>query len=443
MKSLTLSTVILVLLAVLSCTEDAQTGIPERNDSVLSNQKVSGNSSVQGEYFIDLKEAEAISSRFMNWTRGNEQTLRSGSREDNPLLNATVVKSDEMDTLMYVINYRKGFAIVSATKEIFPILAYSDEGNFDASEVEDMENNENIGLSIWWDLTKEGIIEAKKKVDLDRSAVLGSYAAFKKIIEGEKIVEGDRAVLRSEHYYDEIRNYKKVGPLLTTDWRQDYPFNRYTPIKGEKHAPAGCVPIAIAQVVNYHQRLDGENIDWNKIKENSFNAADLVDVISRNIKMCYTSKYSYPSIEFPNFFAYRKRITNYLNSKGYYARFVDATGVPETCPAIYEGFKDNFIGTTNWFGGHWWVIDGYETYEVYRGWGEIAERSLPHTRGNPHHEPLEAYRVLFYHFNFGWGVGKWDDKLEKYTEYYNVWYQGVEGYRGYKNHLKRMEISKK
>ncbi|ETK04440.1 hypothetical protein T229_08945 [Tannerella sp. oral taxon BU063 isolate Cell 5] len=122
-----------------------------------------------------------------------------------------------MDTLMYVINYRKGFAIVSATKEVFPILAYSDEGNFDASELEDMENNENIGLSIWWDLTKESIIEAKKKTDLDRSAVLGSYAAFKKIIEGEKIVEGDRAVLRSEHYYDEIRNYKKVGPLLTTE----------------------------------------------------------------------------------------------------------------------------------------------------------------------------------------------------------------------------------
>ena len=98
MKSITLSTVILVLLAVLSCTEDAQTGIPERNDSVLSNQKGSGNSSVQGEYFIDLKEAEAISSRFMNWNRGNEQTLRSGSREDNPLLNATVVKSDEIWT---------------------------------------------------------------------------------------------------------------------------------------------------------------------------------------------------------------------------------------------------------------------------------------------------------------------------------------------------------
>ena len=109
-------------------------------------------------------------------------------------------------------------------------------------------------------------LQPKKKADLDRSAVLGSYAAFKKIIEGEKIVEGDRAVLRSEHYYDEIRNYKKVGPLLTTEWHQDYPFNRYTPIKGEKHAPAGCVPIAIAQVVNYHQRLDGENIAWNHLK---------------------------------------------------------------------------------------------------------------------------------------------------------------------------------
>ena len=59
---------------------------------------------------------------------------------------------------------------------------------------------------------------------------------------------------------------KKVGPLLTTEWHQDYPFNRYTPIKGKKHAPAGCVPIAIAQVVNYHQRLDGENIAWNHLK---------------------------------------------------------------------------------------------------------------------------------------------------------------------------------
>ena len=104
-------------------------------------------------------------------------------------------------------------------------------------------------------------LQPKKKADLDRSAVLGSYAAFKKIIEGEKIVEGDRAVLRSEHYYDGIRNY-----ILTTEWHQDYPFNRYTPIKGEKHAPAECVPIAIAQVVNYHQRLDGENIAWNRLK---------------------------------------------------------------------------------------------------------------------------------------------------------------------------------
>ena len=234
-----------------------------------------------------------------------------------------------------------------------------------------------------------------------------------------------------------------VGPLLTTAWHQKYPFNRYTPIKGGEHAPAGCVPIAIAQVVNYHQKLDGENIAWNKIKKDSIYAADLVDVISRNIKMCYKSGYAHPTIEFPNFFHYRKRITDYLNSKGYYARFVDATGVPETCPAIFEGFKDNFIGTTNWLGGHWWVMDGYETYEVYRGWGEIAEQSLPHGRGNPHHEPLVAYRVLFYHFNFGWGIGKKDKKTDTYIEYYNVWYKGIEGYRGYENHLKRMEISKK
>ena len=200
---------ILALFAVSSCTEDSQTEMPEQNDRVLSNQKENA-SSVTDEYFIDLNEAEAISSQFMNWNMGNDQVLRRG-KEENPLLNAVTIKSDENETLMYVINYQKGFAIVSATKEVFPILAYSDGGNFNASELEDMENNENIGLSIWWDLTKKSIIEAKKEVGLDRSAVLGSYAAFKEMIEKDKIIKGDRAVLRSEHYYNEIRNYKKVG----------------------------------------------------------------------------------------------------------------------------------------------------------------------------------------------------------------------------------------
>lgn len=431
MKSITLSTVILVLLAVLSCTEDAQTGIPERNDSVLSNQKVSDDSSVQGEYFIDLKEAEAISSRFMNWNRGNEQTLRSGSREENTLLNATVVKSDEMDTLMYVINYRRGFTIVSATKEIFPILAYSDGGSFDASELEDMENNENIGLSIWWDLTKKSIIEAKKTVESDRTIVLGAYAAFKKML-----TEGDKATLRSARegkYYNEIRNYKKVGPLLTTAWHQDSPFNNHTPIINGEHAPAGCVPIAIAQVVNYHQRLDGENIAWGKIKENEAYAADLIEVISRNIKMCYKSGYAHPTIEVPNFFHYRARIEKYLNAKGYNTRFVDAKGAPATCPAIYEGFKSNFIGTPNWFQGHWWVVDGYESYDVYQGWGEMPEKSLPHRGKNPpHHGHLTSYSVLLLHFNWGWDISR----VNK-----NGWYGVSSSYEGYSKSLKLLNIN--
>ena len=64
-----------------------------------------------------------------------------------------------------------------------------------------------------------------------------------------------------------FRDYEKVGPLLTTAWHQDAPFNNHTPIINGEHAPAGCVPIAIAQVVNYHQRLDGENIAWDRLQK--------------------------------------------------------------------------------------------------------------------------------------------------------------------------------
>ena len=36
---------------------------------------------------------------------------------------------------MYIINYRDGgFAIVSATKNCYPVLAYSDEGSFTLSK---------------------------------------------------------------------------------------------------------------------------------------------------------------------------------------------------------------------------------------------------------------------------------------------------------------------
>ncbi len=43
----------------------------------------------------------------------------------------------------------------------------------------------------------------------------------------------------------------EVPPLLTSHWKQDYPYNRYTPFIGGARTLAGCTAIAMAQVMNY------------------------------------------------------------------------------------------------------------------------------------------------------------------------------------------------
>ena len=44
-----------------------------------------------------------------------------------------------------------------------------------------------------------------------------------------------------------------VGPLLTTEWDQDTPYNNYCPTSGYTHCLTGCVATAMAQVLNYHK----------------------------------------------------------------------------------------------------------------------------------------------------------------------------------------------
>ena len=52
---------------------------------------------------------------------------------------------------------------------------------------------------------------------------------------------------------------KPVAPLLKTKWGQSTPFNCKCPSNGKQTAVAGCVPVALAQILNYyHQDRKGE-----------------------------------------------------------------------------------------------------------------------------------------------------------------------------------------
>lgn len=406
--------------------------------------------------FINLNEAEFIATEFINKKQGVGTS--STKTRSNTLLRTSVVTSQaktrsggaEKDTLMYIFNFTEGFAIVSATRAIYPILAYSDENSFDENDTD------NVGLLIWLENTKENVERLVKNPERNAN----NYKPYLEVFAESDDKKG--IVTRSTT----ITNYIKVGPLVTTNWHQDNPYNQYTPLVNGIKAPTGCVPIAIAQVVNYYKRLNGENIDWTAINnENGAAIANLIHIISDGIQMSYKETYAHPQFCIPNIFCYRARVENYLQAKGYNASYgYNLNKHPISCPTVVEGFTANFVGGANWFGGHWWVLDGYESYNVEvdyspsncprcQGTGcrfcekpPIAIQSTP--GGNSQLAEIEpeseinsynSYGVLFFHFNWG-QVGNsngWYGVFDSYT------YYGYNDNTVYSKNIQRYNITKK
>ena len=404
MKHLLLSFVTCLIL-LQSCSVDSS------NPDLLSPDK-EDMLSQETDLFIDQKEAEILSNQFVIW---NEKIETRGIEKQ--ILNTSVVQSEDVsyDALMYIINYTDGFTVISATKGIYPILAYSDKGSLN------IDDTTNIGLSIWIDCMKKDIAIEMNKPSNDPYK-LEKYNYLKtQFAESKKVDISTRAPI----YIDEIRNYVKVGPHLITEWDQGDPYNKYIPNK----YPAGCVPVAIAQVVNYHRRLNGENIDFTATNNGNNDAiAKLIAKIGSGIDMVYKKDGSYPDycLNPFNLFCYRGRIENYLNARGYIASYTDNFNKkPTTVPAIYEAYKEGFLGITALGKGHTWVMDGYESYDIYQGWFE-----LPEVRSS--YEPGRVWGVLYLHFNWGWKDG-----------YQNGWYGVSSSYLDYSNSAKRLEIRKR
>lgn len=372
------------------------------------------------EDFISLEEASEIATLFMN------NKLSNFTRSGNSIRDTGIIQKEDAvgNILMYVINYQDGFALISATKKLFPILAYSETGNFDEKE------SGNIGLSLWMEMTMKEINDLITDTTRNTSDFNIMYAHLKEDLRKES---------ESQTRYNEtITNYQKVGPLLKTAWYQGPPYNNKAPLReGSKYhngrAPAGCVPIAIAQVVNFYKRLDNNSIDWHGIDNgNDADLSELPFVIGNGIKMTYTKDYAHPQISFPDFFSYRGRIVKYLDECGYRVNFVEDSSLSKhggQVPFMVEGFTENFIGGTNWLNAHWWVCDGFEKYDVSGGSGEYPLRSVAAESTKSEYYSYTIHRL---HFNWGW-----------YNGANNGWFGCSSKYLDYSKQLRRITVAKK
>lgn len=363
--------------------------------------------------------------------------------------------------IMHIINYQKGFVIVSAKKNLLPILAYSEDGYIDEKNftlpvswiklVKDSQSKTKLAMKSpeWTQFEKKHILSNKKTstrsfsigdwrdetindIDVGRigqdtrlqDAIAPGTNMSDYYLDGKEIITLEEAIERGyqienlidiQNYLFEknhsmmfedlnmplvyVRNYstltKQMGPVLQTRWHQNFPYNRYCPKFNSNdpyHNPAGCIPVAIAQVMNYF-KYPSDYVNWNKIETEESGletyrteAPQLIRKIGSSIDMTYKYNEAYPAI-FTNFIRGKwgnkgsNMIVDFFKGRGYNVQrseqhcFFNYSDFPVYMQGTAEG--TDFLGliTLPSLDGHAFVCDGEKsyhycsTYQVYMAQG--------------------------------------------------------------------------
>lgn len=157
------------------------------------------------------------------------------------------------DTLLYLVNFEEGWALIAGDKRINPIVAISDEGglSFDTS-------NEN--LKTWIDSYADEIRVLKKH----ESETENEYTKFWSKFSPSKNAKKEQT--RSQEYKwavisntrcDYVIYTQLVSPLIQTKWGHNEPWNFKLPFDTSKNkrCPTGCTAVALAQII-YHMHYN-------------------------------------------------------------------------------------------------------------------------------------------------------------------------------------------
>ena len=163
---------------------------------------------------IELEMAKTVAAKFMG---------------TNDLQLSATYRTSKNIAAFYVFNTADGFVIVSADDCETAIIGYSHEGRFDPNNVP----VQMVGyLQDFVDRIQYGI---------ENQIVADEVTARQwQLVKATGQLNGNRAA-------------KSVGPLLTDKWNQGCRYNSLCPEMGGPcgHAEAGCVAIAMAQIMHY------------------------------------------------------------------------------------------------------------------------------------------------------------------------------------------------
>ena len=306
------------------------------------------------------------------------------------------------DTLLYVVNFanNQGYAITSADANTgCEVYALVDEGTFVPGD-----SIENPGFKQYMDDLMSYVVS-----DMD----IGSYSSPLFPIPAHDFWSIDTL----------------YTPILTTKWGQGFPFNTYCYSSDNELSAAGCVAVAIGQILSVHQQptsYNGHTYSWSDIltgyaptnNSGQESVARLINDIGVLVLMDYSPTGSG---------ALTSNVYICLDAFGYQSyEYYDgydfglcANSVHLGCPVYISGSR--YDESQNRLLGHAWVVDGI-----------LVRHQLEQQIGDEI-VPVDVQRYV--HCNWGWngnGNGYFysgvfdvrnrvlDDNMQDPTSYYNV-----------------------
>lgn len=306
----------------------------------------------------------------------------------------------DSDTQIYIINFHNpnSYVLVSSKHLDNPVIGYSLEGNTTLVNIENSPLKEYLDFAIQTDYSSDS-----------------SYTAYEPN-------PGD-LVIPTQEYYAGILCNKYVydtqlinrGPKLSTLWDQVSPYNYYydtyswnslnaNTAYGGRFA-AGCVPIAVSQVLKYHNyptSYAGHNYVWSNMPNSltSGSSTSEITMTARLIRDMFNltnAQYYYDG----STGAQVSGVVNAFYTLGYGYDLSTTTGsfnfssdsirssIDSNCPILTLGLESNEIT------GHAWVIDGYK---------KIRRRTVYVRASAPNDTIKDVTTIItYYHNNWGWG----------------------------------------
>ena len=369
--------IILTLFGILlfSCSQEEQV------DQHLEQESLS---LIKEDRAIEIAKNVIFKSDILSKSRNNKIAIsKKQIREILP------VQDENSKNVFYIINYENnGFIILSADNRISPILAYSDKDEFRT-------NSESYpsGLVEWLSLTKNSIKSIREKNNQQSIEMKQEWESFST----QRLVEPDDP-------NDCDNEFEQVGPLLSTTWNQRCGFNDFMPTMSCNvpcgHAYAGCVPVAIAQVMRFHEYPT--NYNWSNMPNNSGSTttASLINDIHNAITVNIFGN-EYPAVSyscdgtgvdkdyntagvFTNKFGYST-----ANQGAYNSETVKQQLRWKRPVILGGGRNDGWWIFNDYTDGHMWVCDGFRRTKscMFDDYGNL----------------IGAVGYLYFHMNWGWG----------------------------------------